>query len=134
MRFLYSILVLLSTFGAAFAQAPAGTLKAGTAKVNITPEKPRYPVHDSLYARTLVLEAGDVRIAFNRLIVRDNGRAMESWEGDDHYLPVNTDRLVHGPIDSSVGVIKFEDLSGQPRARRNMNSSTGWAACCPSRR
>lgn len=172
--------------------APVGILKAGTAKVNITPEKPRYPVHDSLYARSLVLEAGDVRIAFismdlgvytnenirrtlmrrygltelywsnshthsgqtpreayllqqldkamrlamadrfearvsaghrqffpiafNRLIVRDNGRAMESWEGDDHYLPVNTDRLVHGPIDPSVGVIKFEDLSGQTRA------------------
>lgn len=192
--------LLLAAFGTALAQTAAqqpasvsgGILRAGTAKVNITPEKPRYPVHDSLYARTLVLEAGDVRIAFisldlgvytnenirrtlmqrygltelylsnshthsgqnpreafllerldkamrlamagrfearvsaghrsffpiafNRLIVRDNGRAMESWEGDDHYLPVNTDRLVHGPIDPSVGVIKFEDLSGQPRA------------------
>ena len=37
---------------------------AGTGKVNITPPNPRYPVHDSLYARTLILEAGASRIAF----------------------------------------------------------------------
>lgn len=167
-------------------------LYAGTAKVNITPEHPRYPVHDSLYARSLVLEADSVRIAFisldlcvyhstkirhilmerygltelymslshthsgenppeafllerldesmrlamkdrfearvsaghrkffpiafNRLIVRDNGRAMESWEADDHYLYINRDCLIHGPVDPSVGVLKLEDLDGNPRA------------------
>ena len=170
----------------------ADVLKAGTAKVNITPPDSRYPVHDSLYARSLVLEAGEVRIAFisldlgvyfsesvrrklmqqyglnelylssshthsgqnpdeafmlqrlgdvldramrgrfqcrvsaghrkffpiafNRLVLRDNGRAMESWEGDDHFLPVNRECLVHGMIDPSVGVLKFEDTEGQPRA------------------
>lgn len=174
------------------AQAQKTSLLAGTSKVNITPEHPYYPVHDSLYARSLVLEAGEVRIAFisldlcvynnknirkvlmqrygltelywslshthsganpsesyllkqldkaisqamegrfearvsaghrkffpiafNRLIVRDNGRAQESWEADDHYLYINRDCLVHGPIDPSVGVLKFEDMNGNPRA------------------
>jgi hypothetical protein len=39
-------------------------LTAGTAKVNITPPDPRYPVHDSLYARVLILEVENSRIAF----------------------------------------------------------------------
>lgn len=183
-------LVLFSASSLSLAQKPA--LIAGTAKVNITPENPRCPVHDSLYARSLVLEADNVRIAFisldlcvynnksirdelmkrygltelywslshthsavnpteeyllkqldevmrramderfearvsaghrkffpiafNRLIVRDNGRAQESWEADDHYLYINRDCLVHGPIDPSVGVLKFEDMTGNPRA------------------
>lgn len=41
----------------------ADALMAGTAKVNITPPNPKYPVHDSLYARTLLLDAGGTRIA-----------------------------------------------------------------------
>ena len=173
---LLMVVAFVSTSSLTMAQKPA--LIAGTAKVNITPENPRYPVHDSLYARSLVLEAGDVRIAFisldlcvynnknirnilmerygltelywslshthsavnpseeyllkqldevmkramndrfearvsaghrkffpiafNRLIVRDNGRAQESWEADDHYLYINRDCLVHGPINPSV--------------------------------
>lgn len=44
--------------------ATPGKLLAGTAKVNITPPNPRYPVHDSLYARSLVLEAAGVKVAF----------------------------------------------------------------------
>ena len=55
--------VLMSLFSAANAGA-AEKLMAGTSKVNITPPNPRYPVHDSLYARSLILEAGDSRIAF----------------------------------------------------------------------
>jgi hypothetical protein len=41
-------------------------LHAGTAKVNITPLKPanNKTVHDSLYARSLVLQQQDVRLAF----------------------------------------------------------------------
>ncbi|KAA6318346.1 hypothetical protein EZS27_031629 [termite gut metagenome] len=42
----------------------AGPLMAGTAKINIIPPKPKYPVHDSLYARALILEADGSRIAF----------------------------------------------------------------------
>ena len=169
----------------------AEVLKAGTGKVNITPPSPRYPVHDSLYVRTLLLEAGHQRIAFvaldllgyvneplaarlkkqydldelffcpqhthsaeaapdewleqrieeamqaasvsmfearisaghrsfpqlsfNRLIIRDDGRARESWLGDEHYRAVNPERIPHGPVDNSVGVIKVEDTAGNPR-------------------
>ena len=182
--------VLMSFFSAANAGA-AKKLMAGTSKVNITPPNPRYPVHDSLYARSLILEAGDSRIAFvaldlggytniplaeklkkqfklqevyfcpqhthssqagpkewleaqitnalkeastsmfearisagyrtfpqlsfNRLILREDGRARESWLGDDHYRAVNPERIPHGPVDNSVGVIKLEDTKGNPK-------------------
>lgn len=182
--------VLMSLFSAANAGA-AEKLMAGTSKVNITPPNPRYPVHDSLYARSLILEAGDSRIAFvaldlggytniplaeklkkqfklqevyfcpqhthssqagpkewleaqitnalkeastsmfearisagyrtfpqlsfNRLILREDGRARESWLGDDHYRAVNPERIPHGPVDNSVGVIKLEDMKGNPK-------------------
>ncbi len=42
----------------------AERLMVGTAKTNITPPDPRYPVHDSLYARSLIMEANGERIAF----------------------------------------------------------------------
>jgi hypothetical protein len=169
----------------------AGKLTAGTAKVNITPPNPRYPVHDSLYVRALILEAESARIAFvsldlggytniplaeklksrfklnevyfcpqhthsaqaqpgewleeritsamekasantfeavisggyryfpqlsfNRLILRDDGRARESWLGDEHYRAVNPERIPHGPVDNAVGIIKLEDTIGKPR-------------------
>jgi len=173
--------------------AMTGILKAGTAKVNITPEKIDEPVHDSLYARSLVLDMNGERIAFvsvdlviytseelekicrdkfgisqlmlcsshthsgfpdgntgyirdqivksvdmalkqmfsakicagrksfpqlgfNRLVVREDGHARESWYGDDHYLSENPDRIPFGPVDPEVGVIKIEDLNGEPRA------------------
>ncbi|MGD0756630.1 MAG: hypothetical protein ABR927_16390 [Bacteroidales bacterium] len=40
-----------------------GRLKAGTGKVNITP-KTGEPLHDSLYARSLVLDLNGERLAF----------------------------------------------------------------------
>ena len=58
--FLFLIAVLFS--GNLYAQT--NKLSAGTAKVNITPPNPRSPVHDSLYARSLVLEANGTGIAF----------------------------------------------------------------------
>lgn len=60
---LTALLVLLGVFSTVNTNA-AEKLMAGTGKVNITPPNPRYPVHDSLYARTLILEAGASRIAF----------------------------------------------------------------------
>ena len=41
-----------------------GQLLAGTAKINITPENTRQPVHDKVNARALVLEIGGKRLAF----------------------------------------------------------------------
>lgn len=168
----------------------ADKLMAGSAKINITPPETRYPIHDSLYARSLILESGDVRIAFiaydsgggsdqfiaslkekynldevflcqshnhsgtsgsrewteekftrlideasknmfeaklsgghrsfpslsfNRLIVRDDGHARESWFADDHYRYINRERLPHGQVDNSVGVIRIEDMDNNPR-------------------
>jgi hypothetical protein len=169
-----------------------GELRAGTAKVNITPESPQQPVHDPVYARSLVLEINGERIAFvsvdlgiytsehlvaackekfgiadlllssshthsdpgkkyaafyeeqiikavdaavqnmfparisaghrsfpqlgfNRLIVREDGHARESWFSDDHYTSENPERIPFGPVDPEVGVIKIEDTQGQPR-------------------
>jgi hypothetical protein len=184
------LLITVNCFFTVYA-AGADKLTAGTAKVNITPPKPGYQVHDSLYARVLILDAGDSRIAFvaldlggytniplaeklksrfglkevyfcpqhthssetaprewleervlsametasgnmfearisgghryfpqlsfNRLILRDDGRARESWLGDEHYRAVNPERIPHGPVDNAVGVIKLEDASGAPR-------------------
>ncbi|MDR0395033.1 MAG: hypothetical protein LBH77_07755 [Tannerella sp.] len=186
-------LVLLSCLALAIPSVfAAEKLMAGTAKINITPLQPKYPVHDSLYARSLILEANGTRIAFvaldlggytniplaeslkkqfrlqeiyfcpqhthsserapqewlekqlvavvqqadgnmfearisggyrtfpqlsfNRLVLREDGRARESWVGDDHYRAVNPERIPHGPVDPAVGIIKLEDLAGEPKA------------------
>ena len=170
-----------------------GTLRAGTAKVSLTPENTKQPVHDKVYARSLVLEVNGERLAFvsvdlgvytseslearcreqlgisqlwlcsshthsdpgrsyaafyeeqiikaveaaakdmfsaricaghrsfpqlgfNRLIVREDGHARESWYADDHYRSENPERIPFGPVDPEVGVIRIEDLNGEPRA------------------
>jgi neutral ceramidase len=49
--------------GVTWAQQPRPALLAGTAKVNITPRTDE-PIHDSIYARTLVLDANGIRLAF----------------------------------------------------------------------
>ncbi|HEY2158188.1 MAG TPA: hypothetical protein VGH33_21345 [Isosphaeraceae bacterium] len=171
----------------------AGELRAGTAKVSITPEDAKKPVHDKVYARSLVLDVDGERLAivsvdlgiytserlvaackerfgishlvlssshthsdpgrshaafyeeqiiravgaavkdmfparisaghrsfpqlgFNRLVVRADGHARESWFGDDHYTSENPERIPFGPVDPEVGVIKVEDTEGRARA------------------
>ena len=56
------------------------------------------------------------QLGFNRLIVRENGHAKESWVGDAHYKPENPERIPFGPVDPELGVIKIEDLHGNTRA------------------
>lgn len=56
------------------------------------------------------------QLGFNRLVVREDGHARESWVSDDHYLCENPDRIPFGPVDPEVGIIKVEDSNGQPRA------------------
>ncbi len=171
----------------------AAELRAGTAKVSITPDDVKLPVHDPCYARSLVLDVGGERVAmvavdlgiytsehlvatckerfgishlvlssshthsgpgrghaaffeeritraveaavkdmfparisaghrsfpqlgFNRLVVREDGHARESWFGDAHYTSENPERIPFGPVDPEVGVIKVEDAEGRPRA------------------
>jgi len=183
----YLLIGTMSSFG------QGAGLRAGTAKINITPDDPGKPLHDSLYARSLILDNGGDKLAFvsidlggfsnpelekackekyglkelffsashthsdassnnhkfleakivkllavasrnmfqarlvaghksfpqlgfNRLIQREDGHSRESWFTDDHYIGENPDRIPFGPVDPEVGVIKVEDMSGQPRA------------------
>jgi neutral ceramidase len=56
------------------------------------------------------------QLGFNRLIVRDDGHARESWFSDDHYTCENPERIPFGPVDPAVGVIRIDDEQGEPRA------------------
>jgi len=56
------------------------------------------------------------QLGFNRLVVREDGHARESWFGDGHYTSENPERIPFGPVDPEVGVIKVEDMQGRPRA------------------
>ncbi len=56
------------------------------------------------------------QLGFNRLVVREDGHSRESWYSDDHYTSENPERIPFGPVDPEVGVIKIEDMKGQPRA------------------
>ena len=55
------------------------------------------------------------QLGFKRLIIREDGHARESWMGDDHYAPINPERIPFGPVDQEVGVIRVDDTNGQPR-------------------
>ncbi len=55
------------------------------------------------------------QLGFNRLIIREDGHARESWFSDEHYTSENPERIPFGPVDPEVGIIKIEDVNGQPR-------------------
>lgn len=55
------------------------------------------------------------QLGFKRLIIREDGHARESWMGDDHYAPINPERIPFGPVDQEVGVIRVDDTNGHPR-------------------
>ncbi|HXB06930.1 MAG TPA: hypothetical protein VNW04_07440 [Puia sp.] len=55
------------------------------------------------------------QLGFNRLIVREDGHARESWFPDAQYTSENPERLPFGPVDPEVGVIRIDDQQGQPR-------------------
>jgi hypothetical protein len=67
-------------------------------------------------ARIAAGRKGFPQLGFNRLVVREDGHARESWFSDDHYTSENPERIPFGPVDPEVGVIRIDDLQGQPRA------------------
>lgn len=56
------------------------------------------------------------QLGFNRLIIRENGHAKQSWDGDAHYKAENPDRIPFGPVDPELGVLKITDKQGNTRA------------------
>jgi hypothetical protein len=56
------------------------------------------------------------QLGFNRLVVREDGHARESWFSDAQYTSENPERIPFGPVDPEVGVIRIDDQQGQPRA------------------
>jgi neutral ceramidase len=50
------------------------------------------------------------QLGFNRLIVREDGHAKESWVGDAHYKPENPERIPFGPVDPELGILKITDM------------------------
>jgi hypothetical protein len=55
------------------------------------------------------------QLGFNRLIIREDGHARESWFSDDQYTSENPERIPFGPVDPEVGVIRIDDEKSQPR-------------------
>src|SRR6202140_4828992 len=79
------------------AHGATGKLLAGTAKVSITPVTDE-PLHDPVFARSLVLEIDHERLAF---VSVDLGV----------FTSTNVETVY-----KEVGVIRVEDTNGQPRA------------------
>lgn len=73
-------------------------------------------VNDLWPARICAGHRSFPQLGFNRLVVREDGHARESWFSDDHYTSENPERIPFGPVDPEVGVIKVEDTKGRPRA------------------
>ena len=67
-------------------------------------------------ARIGAVQRSFPQLGFNRLIVREDGHAEQSWIGDAHYKVENPDRIPFGPVDPEVGLIKIEDMEGNTRA------------------
>jgi neutral ceramidase len=55
------------------------------------------------------------QLGFNRLVVREDGHARESWVADEHYRSENPERIPFGPVDPEVGVLKITDLKDNLR-------------------
>jgi len=72
-------------------------------------------VNNMFPARIVAGRKSFPQLGFNRLITRDDGHARESWFSDEHYTSENPERIPFGPVDPEVGVIRIEDMSGQPR-------------------
>lgn len=62
----------------------------------------------SLFPARLAVGRGSLQLGYNRLLVRDDGRARALFD--------NLDRVPYGPVDPEVVVVRVEDASGTPKA------------------
>ena len=56
------------------------------------------------------------QLGYNRLIIREDGRAHAPWYNQDKLvLPQNSDRIPFGPVDPEVGVLRINDTNNEVR-------------------
>jgi hypothetical protein len=56
------------------------------------------------------------QLGYNRLIIREDGRAHAPWYSQDKLIPPNNpERVPFGPVDPEAGVIRIDDMNGNPR-------------------
>lgn len=62
----------------------------------------------SMFPARLGVGRGQAPLGYNRLLVREDGRARALFD--------NLDRVPHGPLDPEVTVLRVDDAAGRPRA------------------
>lgn len=62
----------------------------------------------SMFPARLGVGRGSLQLGYNRLLVREDGRARAVFD--------NLDRVPYGPVDPEVVLLRVEDASGRPRA------------------
>jgi hypothetical protein len=63
---------------------------------------------ESMTPARLSVGRGSIQLGYNRLLLREDGRARAVFD--------NLDRIPYGPVDPDVMLLQVEDLSGKPRA------------------
>ena len=100
-----------------------GRLKAGTGKVNITP-KTNEPLHDSLYARSLVLDLNGERLAFVSvdlgIYTSENLEKICKEKYGISQLMLCSSHTHSGPKDSKSAYIEDQIIKAVDLAIRNM--------------
>ncbi len=63
---------------------------------------------ESMSPARLAVGRGSIQLGYNRLLVREDGRARALFD--------NLERVPYGPVDPDVMLLKVEDAEGKPRA------------------
>jgi len=97
-------------------------------KINVSTSSPFQPFYEEQIVKVVgeaVAHMFEAKIAagkntfpqlgFNRLLIREDGHAKESWIADDHYRSENPERIPFGPVDPEVGVLKITDTKDNLR-------------------
>lgn len=62
----------------------------------------------SMFPARLSVARGSIQLGYNRLLMRDDGRARALFD--------NLERVPHGPVDPEFVLLRIDDASGAPRA------------------